>query len=178
MLGFSLAAARRGYSLLCPGFSLQWLLLLWSTGFRLAGFSSCGWWATTSSDLVVLLTGLVASQCVGSSWIGDQTLVPCIARQILNHWTNREAPACRILIPQPGIRPRLPELEAQSLNHCTMKKIPVRKSNIFFALLCVSGIEILIFSSSSPRYFKVYFPQATHTLLPWLFFFDWVCWPW
>ena len=42
----SLVALSRGYSLLrCVGFSLWWLLLLWSTGFRHAGFSSCGTWA-------------------------------------------------------------------------------------------------------------------------------------
>ena len=36
--GFSLVAASMGYSLLwCVGFSLQWLLLLQSTGSRLAG---------------------------------------------------------------------------------------------------------------------------------------------
>ena len=41
--GLSLVVASRGYSsLLCVGFSLQWLLLLWSTGSRHAGFSSCG----------------------------------------------------------------------------------------------------------------------------------------
>ena len=39
----SLVAASRGYSSLrCAGFSLQWLLLLWSTGSRRAGFSICG----------------------------------------------------------------------------------------------------------------------------------------
>ena len=39
----SLVAAGGGYSLLrCAGFSLRWLLLLWSTGCRRAGFSSCG----------------------------------------------------------------------------------------------------------------------------------------
>ena len=44
--GLSLAAASGGYSLLrCTGFSLRWLLLLWSTGSRLTGFSSCGTWA-------------------------------------------------------------------------------------------------------------------------------------
>ena len=43
MRAFSLVAARGGYSLLwCVGFSLQWLLLLWSTGSRHTGFSSCG----------------------------------------------------------------------------------------------------------------------------------------
>ena len=44
--GLSLVAAGGGYSLLwCVGFSLQWLLLLQSTGSRCAGFSSCGTWA-------------------------------------------------------------------------------------------------------------------------------------
>ena len=40
--GLSLVAASGGYSLLqCVGFSLQWLLLLQSTGSRCVGFSSC-----------------------------------------------------------------------------------------------------------------------------------------
>ena len=56
--GLSLSA-KRGYSLLwCAGFSLQWLLLLWGMG-------------------------LVAPQCVESSWIRTQTGVP--SRWILNH---------------------------------------------------------------------------------------------
>ena len=42
--GLSLVAASGGYSSLwCMGFSLQWLVL-WSTGSRCAGFSSCGTW--------------------------------------------------------------------------------------------------------------------------------------
>ena len=41
--GLSLVVVSGGYSSLqCTGFSLQWLLLLWSTGSRHAGFSSCG----------------------------------------------------------------------------------------------------------------------------------------
>ena len=41
--GCSLAAESVGYSSLrCAGFSLRWLLLLWSTGSRCVGFSSCG----------------------------------------------------------------------------------------------------------------------------------------
>ena len=41
--GFSLIVASGAYSSLrCAGFSLRWLLLLRSTGSRLAGFSSCG----------------------------------------------------------------------------------------------------------------------------------------
>ena len=40
--GLSLVVASGGYSLLwCAGFSLWWLLLLWSTGSRRTGFSSC-----------------------------------------------------------------------------------------------------------------------------------------
>ena len=40
--GLSLVATSGGYSSLrCAGFSSPWLLLLWSTGSRLAGFSSC-----------------------------------------------------------------------------------------------------------------------------------------
>ena len=41
--GLSLAVAIGGYSSLrCAGFSLQWFVLLQSTGSRRAGFSSCG----------------------------------------------------------------------------------------------------------------------------------------
>ena len=44
--GLSLAAASGVYSSLqCVGFSLWWLLSLWSTGSRHVGFSSCGTWA-------------------------------------------------------------------------------------------------------------------------------------
>ena len=35
--------------------------------------------------------GLTAPRHVGSSQTRDRTLVPCIVRQILNHWTTREA---------------------------------------------------------------------------------------
>ena len=44
--GLSPVSASRGYSSLqCEGFSLRWLLLLWSMGSRCVGFSSCGKWA-------------------------------------------------------------------------------------------------------------------------------------
>ena len=63
------------------GFSLWRLLSLQSTGSRCLGFSSYGsearwWWCT----------GLVAPWCVDSSWVRYQIRVPCIGRQILNHW--------------------------------------------------------------------------------------------
>ena len=41
---------------------------------------------TTGSAVV----GLVAPGHMGSSWIRDRTGVPCIARQILHHWTTRK----------------------------------------------------------------------------------------
>ena len=42
-------------------------------------------------------SGLAVLQYVGSPWNGDQTQVPFIGRQILNHWTTREVPAIGFL---------------------------------------------------------------------------------
>ena len=87
--GLSLVVASGGYSpLQCAGFSLQWLLLLRSTGSRRVGFSSCGTWAQ-----YLWHTGLVAPRHVGSSWTRARNRVPCIGRQFLNHRATREAPA-------------------------------------------------------------------------------------
>ena len=93
--GLSLVAASRGYSSLqCTGFSLQWLLLLWSTDSRRVGFSSCGMQAQ-----YLWRTGLVAPQHVGSSWTRARTCVPCIGRRILNHCATREAPSSSFYVP-------------------------------------------------------------------------------
>ena len=76
----SLVAESRGYSSLqCMGFSLWWLLL-WSTGSRVHRLQQ------------LQPINLVVPWHVVSSWSRDQTGVPCIARQILNHWTTREPP--------------------------------------------------------------------------------------
>ena len=84
----------------CTGFSLQWLLLLWSTGSRHAGFSSCGAWAQQlwlagSREQAQQLRhmGLVALRHVGSSRTRDRTRVPSIGRWILNHCITRQVPA-------------------------------------------------------------------------------------
>ena len=78
--GFSLVATSEGSSWLwCAGFSLRWLLLLQSMGFRARGLQEL--WCM----------GLVALRHVGSSQIRDQTPVSCIGRQILYHWATREA---------------------------------------------------------------------------------------
>ena len=70
-----------GSLLQCTSLSLiaeHGLLLLWSTGFRRAGFSK------------LWFLGLTALQHVESSQTRDGTHVPCIGRQILSHWTTRE----------------------------------------------------------------------------------------
>ena len=75
---FSLVAASRGHS---------------SCGARdshCGGFS-CGAWALGHT-----LTNCDARDVpwhVGFSWTSDRTLVSCIDRQILYHWTSREAPS-------------------------------------------------------------------------------------
>ena len=105
MCGLSLVAASGGYSSLwCVGFSLQWLLLLQSTGSRCAGFSSCGTWAQQlwlvgfrAQAQQLWRTGLVALQHVASSQTRDRTHVPCIGRRILNHCTTREVPSFTLL---------------------------------------------------------------------------------
>ena len=94
----SLVVASGGYSSLqCMDFSLWWLLLLRSMGSRHEGFSSCGtraqqlWLVGSRAQAQQLWrTGLVAPWHVGSSWIRDQTHVPCIGRWILNHCATRE----------------------------------------------------------------------------------------
>ena len=54
----------------CTSFSLQWLLLLWSTGSRRAGFSSCG-----SRASVVVAHGLSCS--AACEIFPDQGSNPC-----------------------------------------------------------------------------------------------------
>ena len=55
-------------------------------GSRAHRFSGC---STQAQELWG--TGLVALRLVESSRIRDQTHVPCTGRQILIHWTTREA---------------------------------------------------------------------------------------
>ena len=57
---------------------VAFLLSLWSTGSRHVGISNWGSWAF--GDL--------------SSWTRVQTHIPCIGRQVLNHWTTRKVLSC------------------------------------------------------------------------------------
>ena len=85
--GFFLVVANWGYSSLqCVAFSLQWLLLLPSTGCKAHRLQ------------YMWLTGFVALQHVGSSWTRDRTCDCCIGRWILYHWATREAPLPVFLI--------------------------------------------------------------------------------
>ena len=63
--------------------------LLWVCG-PLTAVARCSAWAVGSWLQWLWCEGLVVPQHVGSSWIRDQTCVPCIGRQVLNHWTTRE----------------------------------------------------------------------------------------
>ena len=82
----------------CMGFSLQWHLLLQSTGPRALRLQ---WlWAqklrlmgSRAQTQKLWCRSLVALWYSGSSWTRDRTGVSCITRQILNHWTTREAPS-------------------------------------------------------------------------------------
>ena len=89
-LAFSSCASGGYSSLRCMGFSLRWLLLLQSTGYRRAGFSSCSAWAqqlwlagSRAQAQQLWCTGLVAPRHVGSSRTRAQTRVPCVASGFL-----------------------------------------------------------------------------------------------
>ena len=49
-------------------------------------------WALGCAGSVAVVLGLVAPRHVGSFRTRDQTPVPCIGRQILNHWITKEVP--------------------------------------------------------------------------------------
>ena len=92
--GLSLVVMRQGYLLSqCSGFSLRWLLLLQRTGSRHVGFMSFRAWTQQ-----LWHRGLAALWHVGSSQTRDQTHVPCIDRQILNHWPTREVLIFKLIL--------------------------------------------------------------------------------
>ena len=110
-VGFSLVVESGGYSSLqCAGFSLQWLLLLQSTGSRLTDFSSCGARAS-----VVVACGL--SGC--GSWALERRLCSCGAQaQLLRGMWD---------LPGPGLKPVSPALAGRFLT-----TVPPGKPSNFF----------------------------------------------
>ena len=112
--GLSLVVASGGYSLLwCTVFSLWWLLLLWSTGSRHTGFSSCNTWAQQ-----LQCTG---SRAHGLSSCGSQALEyrfsSCGTRTQLLHglWG----------LPRPVIEPMYPALAGGFLTTAPPGKSPL-----------------------------------------------------
>ena len=81
-MGFSLVVVNRGYSLvLMSSFSCCGAQPQWTSVVVAPGLSSCG------------EQGLVTLKHEGSSHgTRDQTSVPCIEGQILNHRTTKDAP--------------------------------------------------------------------------------------
>ena len=58
------------------------------------GLTRCGTGSLEREGSVVTAHGLLLLAVWNlSSLIRDRTHVPCMARQILNHWTTREVPA-------------------------------------------------------------------------------------
>ena len=62
-------------------------------GVRASAAVAHGLWST-GSMVVMHRLSCFSSRHVGSSWTRDRTSVPCISRQILNHWPTREAQDC------------------------------------------------------------------------------------
>ena len=80
-LCFSLVVESRSYSLVeVRGLLIVVALLLWSISCR-----------CISSTVVAHLGSVATPQHVESSWTRDRTLVPCIGRQIPNHWATRKS---------------------------------------------------------------------------------------
>ena len=65
----------------------------WASVVAARGLSICNAWALGRCGSVVVVHGLSCSVATR-----DQTRVPCIGRQILNHCATREAPSCLVLI--------------------------------------------------------------------------------
>ena len=73
--------------------AVPWLLIAMASrcrATRAPGAKGCVGCGTQAPSLQH--TGLVALQHVESFWTRDRTCVPCIGRQILNHWTTRGVP--------------------------------------------------------------------------------------
>ena len=84
-LSLSLSLQCEGFSMWCSSYCRAQ-----ASGLAAHGLNSCQW--APERRLSSCGTQLVALWHVGSSWTRNQTIVPCFARQILNHWTTRETP--------------------------------------------------------------------------------------
>ena len=110
--------------------------LLTSCGAQVSqcsGFSCCGAQALEGRLQELWRTGSVAPKHVESSQTRDRTYVPCISRQILNHWTTRE-----LYLEAPRVCwPLLPSLEhlskrnrRETLGTTLTEMYPLSKSGV------------------------------------------------
>ena len=134
--GLSLLAVRGGYSSLwCAGFSLQWLLLLQSTGCRHAGFSSCGVQAQQLQCVGSRARGLQQLWHVGFSSCGSQALErrlsSCGARaQLLHSMWDLPGPTVSRLEPvSPVLAGGFPTTVPPGKSWQTFKLLPVSCSS-------------------------------------------------
>ena len=113
-------------SLWCMGFSLRWLLLLWSTGSRCAGFSSCG-----SRALELRL-----SSC-GSRAL-ERRLSSCGSRALEHRLSSCGARAWLLRgmwdLPGPGLEPVSPALAGVFLTTVPPGKSPDYFDHRYFNL--------------------------------------------
>ena len=96
---------------------------MWRMGFHCHGFFcyrawALGAWASAACWFSSCSSGaLVALRHVGSSQTRNQVCVPCIKRQILNHWITREAQDFSVLISELCHRSeKIPEVNLPSTN--------------------------------------------------------------
>ena len=127
--GLSLVAVSGGYSLLrCTGFSLQWLLLLWSTGSRLTGFSSCGSRAlerrlsscgTRALEHVGFSSAVCGLSSCGAWALGHMGFSSCGSRALECRLSSCGTWALLLHgmwdLPRPGIKPVSPALAGRFL---------------------------------------------------------------
>lgn len=86
------AGVRATLSLWCVGFSLEWLLLLWSVGCRAHPASAVAALGSEGPGSVVAAHGLKLAPYAGSSQIRDRTCASFIGTWILYYWATRKAP--------------------------------------------------------------------------------------
>ena len=145
--GLSLVAASGGSGLWCSGFSLQWLLLLWSMGSRHAGFSSCGTQAQQLQHVGPRVHRLQQLWCVGSTVVTCR-LSSCGLRALelrLSSCGARAQLLCGLWdLPQPVIEPVSPALAGGFLTTAPRGKSAFRAFYLSCLLKCFSFSLLLL----------------------------------
>ena len=149
------------------GFSLQWLLLLWSMVSRAHRLQHL-WYIS-----------LLAPRYVESSWTRNWTHVPCIGRQILKPWTTRKVQDTLSLIIDFSYIWKSPVCQKKYDNHWTdmpwySQVIPQSRS-VYYTEYFISGCRNLrdhlriLPTTSAKLNFLLLLIQVSH-IFPMLFF--------